>query len=187
MDPDPSLFWTDPDPSIIKTFISTVLWLLCGILLLNNDENVCSKSNKQKTRNKNYFFLQKVISKKLVTKIFFLASWRSLTGSPDPDPYQNVTDPQHRCNYRDSQHWFIPQGSARYGSVHPARSRCFGSDINTSHRQKNQAKTGLWKYNLFPLIIFQLIRRFKTILNFFGFKVRAPGSGKKRRPGSTRQ
>ncbi len=73
-----------------KTLIHTVLWLLYDFLSLKNYVNVASKSNKQK---------------KLRTKNDFeLSSWRSLTkipgsvsqrcGSADPDPYQNVTDPQ---------------------------------------------------------------------------------------------
>ncbi len=69
----------------------TSLWLFS----LENNVNVPSKSNKQK---------------KLYKKIsFLLASWRSMTkiagsgsisqshgsADPDPDPYQNVMDPEH--------------------------------------------------------------------------------------------
>ncbi len=66
---------------------------LFEFLSLKNDVNVASKSHKQK---------------KLCYKIsFLLASWRSMTkkegsgsinqrhGSADPDPPQNVMDPQH--------------------------------------------------------------------------------------------
>ncbi len=100
LDPDPVVrgIDPDPDPSIIvrKTLIPTVLWLLFDLLSLKNYVNVPSKSNKQKS----------------LKNIFLLASWRSMTkiaagsksgsisqrhGSayPDPDPHQNVMDPQH--------------------------------------------------------------------------------------------
>ncbi len=64
------------------------------LLSLKNDVNAPLKNNKQK----NY-------EKKIV--LFLLASWMSMTkiagpgsisprhGSADPDPYKNVTDPQH--------------------------------------------------------------------------------------------
>ncbi len=89
-----------------KNLIPTDLWLLFDLLSL-----------KMK--------LQKVINKKLWRKKYFwLPSWRSLTkiagsgsgsgfgsesksvsqryGSVDPDPYQNVTEPQHwRKDIRD--------------------------------------------------------------------------------------
>ncbi len=83
--------------------ISTVLWLLFDFLSLKNDVKVPSKSTMQKN------FL-KVFS-------FLLASWRSMMkiegsgsasgsasgsgsisqrhGSADPDPHQNVMDPEH--------------------------------------------------------------------------------------------
>jgi len=66
-----------------NTFIPTVLWLLYYFLSFKNDVNVPSKSYKQKN---------------------LLAAWRSMTKyqypdplvrGADPDPYQNVTDPQH--------------------------------------------------------------------------------------------
>jgi hypothetical protein len=70
-----------------KILISTVFLTLS----LKNDVNVPSKSNKQK--NVDIFFY------------FLLASCQPLTkkagsgcqcyGSPDPEPYQNVTDPEH--------------------------------------------------------------------------------------------
>ncbi len=83
-----------------KTLIPTVLWLLLDIF--NNYVNVPSKSNKQKT------FIKK--------KSFLLASWKSMAkiagsgsasgsgsisqrhGSADPDPHQNVMDPEHCFN-----------------------------------------------------------------------------------------
>ncbi len=78
-----------------KTRILTVLWLLLDFLSLKNDVNVPSKSNKQKN------FAKKII--------LLLASWRSMMKSagsgsirqrhgsknPDPDPQQNVMDPDH--------------------------------------------------------------------------------------------
>jgi hypothetical protein len=65
-DPDPSLFCTDPDPSINKqkkvrtTLISTILWLLFhffDFLSIKIDVNVPSKSNKQKILKQNVFFV----------------------------------------------------------------------------------------------------------------------------------
>jgi hypothetical protein len=78
-----------------KTLIPNVLWLLLDFLSLKKDVNVPSKSN-----------MQKNLLKKLV---FLLASWRLMTkilgsgsgsisqrhGSADPDPHQNVMDPEH--------------------------------------------------------------------------------------------
>ncbi len=76
-----------------KTLISTVLWLL-NLLSLKTDVNVPLVST--------------VISKKTWGKSYFLlATWKSLKrsagsgsviqwyGSAYPDPYQNVTDPEH--------------------------------------------------------------------------------------------
>ncbi len=66
----------------------TSLWLFVI------DVNVPTKSNKQRN---------------LVKRLFLLASWRSLTkrarsvshryGSEDPDPYQNVTDPEGTLDF----------------------------------------------------------------------------------------
>ncbi len=78
-----------------KNLISTVLWLLFDFLPFKNDVKVPSKSNVQKN------FVKKII--------FWLASCRSMMkiegsgsasinqrhGSADPDPHQNVMDPQH--------------------------------------------------------------------------------------------
>ncbi len=76
-----------------KTLIFTVLWLLYDFLSLKNDVNLPSKSNQQKN--------------------FLWASWRPLTNrtgsrrrlyrSADPDPYQNVTDPQHCLWFRTQE------------------------------------------------------------------------------------
>ncbi len=87
-----------------KTLILTVFWLLLDFLSLKNDVKD----------------LQKVISRKTLFKklpSFLLASWRSMTkiagsrsgseygsgsisqrhwsADPDPDPHQNVMDPEH--------------------------------------------------------------------------------------------
>ncbi len=78
MDPDPALD-PDPDPSIReeKPWFLIFCYSFFDFLFLKNDVNVASKSNKQK---------------KLCSKIsFLLTSWRSV----DPDPPQNVMDPQH--------------------------------------------------------------------------------------------
>ncbi len=87
--PDLLVRGMDPDPSIIiqkyeeKTLIPTILWLF-DYLSLKINFNVPAKSNKQK---------------KLCKKIgFLMASWRSISqrhGSADPDPHQNVMDPEH--------------------------------------------------------------------------------------------
>ncbi len=93
-----------------------------------------------------YRYLQKVISKKLEkTPFFLLAFWKPLTkkswlririrakmsrirgsgsvprcpGSADPDPYQNITDPQH---------WQQP---CLFGTVHPSDFGDFGT-VHTS-------------------------------------------------------
>ncbi len=90
--------------------ISTGLWLLFDFLRLKNDVKVSSKN---------------IVQKKFVKKIiFWLASWRSMmkiegsasgfksgsisqrhgSADPDPDPHQNVMDPQHwywYVRYRD--------------------------------------------------------------------------------------
>ncbi len=80
-----------------KTLVPIVLWLHWDFLSSKNDVNVPSKSNKQKN---------------CIEKIrFLLASWRFMTkkansgsafgsinqkhGSADPDPHQNVMDPEH--------------------------------------------------------------------------------------------
>jgi hypothetical protein len=60
-----------------KNLVSTVLWLLYDFLSLKNDVNVPSISRKKK---KTYL-------------CWFLENhWRKVQ---DPDPYQNVRDPQH--------------------------------------------------------------------------------------------
>ncbi len=98
-DPDPLVRCTYQAKIVRQTLIPTDLLLLFDFLSLKNDVNVPSKSNKQKK-------FKKIIS-------FLLAYWRSMTkiagsgsesgsirqrhGSEDtdPDPYQNVLDPQH--------------------------------------------------------------------------------------------
>jgi hypothetical protein len=100
-DPDPLGRGVDPDPSIIKqnsrkTLILNVFLLLLDFLSLKNHVKVHSKSNKQKNFFKNYFFVG--VS---VTKIVGSASASrsgSISqrhGSADPDPHQNVIDPEH--------------------------------------------------------------------------------------------
>jgi hypothetical protein len=93
--PNPNHYYicTDLDPFhqakiVRKTLISTVLWLLYDFLSLKNSVNTSLKSNRYQ---QNLFL--------------FMASWMSLTKSAgsgssyvigmDPDPYQNITDPQH--------------------------------------------------------------------------------------------
>ncbi len=76
---------------VIKTLIPAVIWLLYDFLSQKNDVNV--------------LYIRKVKSRKMQKKIVFC--WRiegqgrkqqdpdPLVRGPDPDPYQNVTDPQH--------------------------------------------------------------------------------------------
>jgi hypothetical protein len=63
-----------------KTFIPPILGVLYDFLSLKNDVNVVSKSNKQKNPGG-------------------AGSVSQRYGSADPDPYQNVTDPQHCGTY----------------------------------------------------------------------------------------
>ncbi len=95
-----------PDPSIIKqkkylkkNFISTVLWLLLPFVFysVKTNVNVPSKSNQQKKLTKNTYFLLtswKPLDEKsrILSRIQYVTK---LNGSPEPDTYQNVTDPQH--------------------------------------------------------------------------------------------
>jgi hypothetical protein len=74
-DPDPLVKGTDPDPPnqskiVVKPLISTVLY---DFLSVKNDVNVLSKSNEQQN--------------------FFVSIFK-VTQDPDPDPYQNFTDPK---------------------------------------------------------------------------------------------
>ncbi len=78
-----------------KTLIPSVLWLLLDFLSLKNYVNVLSKSNKQKNFFKNLFYVG-------VLKVNDENSQRHR--SADPDPHQNVMDPQHwhkqlKCAY----------------------------------------------------------------------------------------
>jgi hypothetical protein len=75
-----------------KTLIPTVLWLFFDFLCLKNDVNVPSKRNKQKHFFKISFLLE---SWKSMTKIAGSGSISQRHGSADPDPHQNVMDPQH--------------------------------------------------------------------------------------------
>ena len=93
LNPDPSLFlriririWIQILPStskkVRKTFISTLFLLLFGYLSLKTDVYVPLKSNK----------LTLPLTKKAGSRA---GSGRPWYRSADPDPYQNVTDPQH--------------------------------------------------------------------------------------------
>jgi hypothetical protein len=72
--PHGSGFFHDQAKIVRKTFISTVLLLLCDFLSLNNDVNVPSKSNIQKN-----FFL-------LVFCWHLEGEWRKNSKKQDPDP-----------------------------------------------------------------------------------------------------
>ncbi len=95
LDPDPLVWDTDmyPDPSSnkqnTKNLNPIVLWLLYDFLSLKNVVIEASKSNKQKSLEKNNFYLP---------------SWRSLTKIADPDPESDPeSDPLVRGT--DRQHW----------------------------------------------------------------------------------
>ncbi len=75
-----------------NTMIPTVLRLLYDILSLKNNVNVPTKSNKQENLEKNCVLL---VSWRSMEKIAGSGSISHRHGSGDPDPYQNVTDPQH--------------------------------------------------------------------------------------------
>ncbi len=71
-------------PKIVwKILIPIALWLLFDFISLNNDVNVPSKSNKRKNEN---------------SRIRIRIRIRQSHGSADPDPHQNVMDPQHWKN-----------------------------------------------------------------------------------------
>ncbi len=65
---------------------------------MQTDVNVPSKSNKQKF----LFFviIKSPLTKKAGSKSGSLRQWY---GFADPDPYQNVTDPQHWQKYRTAE------------------------------------------------------------------------------------
>ncbi len=80
-----------------KTLIPTVLWLLLDFLSLKNDVNVPSKSNKQK----NCLKMLLLESRRSMMKIAGSASGsgsiiqRHGSADKDPDPHQNVMDPEY--------------------------------------------------------------------------------------------
>ena len=68
------------------------------ILSLKNDVNVPSKSNKQKNFFLNLFFVGVLKVNDENSRIGSESgsiSQRHVSADPDPDPYQNVMDPQH--------------------------------------------------------------------------------------------
>ncbi len=69
-----------------------VLWLLNDILSLKTAGNVSTVRNKLKSIEKTLFFvgILKATAKKRKIRIR-----NPVDGSEDPDPYQNVTDPEH--------------------------------------------------------------------------------------------
>ncbi len=83
---------------IRKTLIPTVLLLLFYFVSLKNDVYVPSKSNKLENFNKKKFFvgLLKVNDEnwriRIRIQIHYSDAWIS---GFDPDPHQNVMDPQH--------------------------------------------------------------------------------------------
>ncbi len=75
-----------------KHVIFSVLCLLYGFLSVNNDVIVGSKNNKKKNLEK-HFLLPRSLTKRAGSGV---GSVSQRYGSEDPDPYQNVTDPEHR-------------------------------------------------------------------------------------------
>ncbi len=61
-------------------------------------------------------YLQKAISKKILKKIFFISILMVTTKEQDPDPHQNVTDPQQSAALNGDQ-------SIPTGTYAPHRSR----------------------------------------------------------------
>ncbi len=84
-------------PKIVrKTLIPTLLWLLLDFLSLENDVNVPSKSNKQKNVFKKVSFFGIVkVNEKIAGSGSRSISQRHGSAGPDPDPHQNVMDPEH--------------------------------------------------------------------------------------------
>ncbi len=81
-----------------KILIPTVLWLLFDFLSLKNDVNIPSKSNKQKNFFLNLFCVGNLMVNGENSRIririrIWIISQRH--GSVDPDPHQNVMEPQH--------------------------------------------------------------------------------------------
>ncbi len=79
-----------------KCKISTILWFLFDFLSVKTDVNVPSKSNRKKLGKKTYFL--SASSQPQTKKAGSGSGAGSVSqwyGPPDPDQYQNVTDPQH--------------------------------------------------------------------------------------------
>ncbi len=74
---------------LIKTLISVVELLINDFLSLKSDVNILTKSNHNKVLRKYFFFgILEVTDKKSRIRIH-------KSHVKDPDPYQNVTDPEH--------------------------------------------------------------------------------------------
>jgi hypothetical protein len=93
-DPDPLVRGIDPDPNpsviIRKTLIPPVFLLLLDFLSLKNYINVPSKSNKKKN-----FFLISFLLTKIAESGSIIQRHGSADSDLDPDPHQNVMDPEH--------------------------------------------------------------------------------------------
>ena len=103
-DPDPHVFVPPGSGSfyqhakiVRKTLIHTILWLFFTFLFLKNDVNVASKSNKQKNCVKTLVFCLHLEGQwwKWQDPDPGSGSISQRHGSADPDPPQNVMDPQH--------------------------------------------------------------------------------------------
>jgi hypothetical protein len=90
---------------IRKTLIPTVLLILFDFLSLKNYVNVHSKSNKQKKKYFNLFFVgllkvnDETENRRIWIRIQDPDPNSQRHGSADPDPHQNVMDPQHCHKY----------------------------------------------------------------------------------------
>jgi len=82
-----------------KTLILIVFWLLYDFLSLKNYVNVPPKSNTQKKLEIKSFLIGVLKANDEIARSGSISKSR---GSADPDPYQNVTDPQHWCPERMS-------------------------------------------------------------------------------------
>jgi hypothetical protein len=111
LDPQWFVLWSrSTSEKVRKTLI---FLLLFHFLSLKTDVNVSSKSNKQNTMEKNTFFvgILSATDKKAGSGSGFGSESGSVSqwyGSPDPDPYQIVTDPPHSVTLLETKLYCTP-------------------------------------------------------------------------------
>jgi hypothetical protein len=130
----------DPDPSIIILFVT-----LFDFLSLKNDVNIASKSNKQKKLCKKFVFCWHLEGQSSISQRH---------GSADPDPPQNVMDPQH-C-FTDYQRADLllgssggepSEGEVEQGSRTPRHQDCLRT--TGQGRQPSNSFSSVTFYNFF--------------------------------------